>query len=77
MLSDNHLDLLGLKCPLPLLRTKATLKRLPEGATLSVSANDPEAERDFREYCALAGYQLTVEQPTSGTFVFRIKRGTP
>ena len=46
-----HMDLSGLKCPLPLLRTKKKLAELKTGEVLEVVATDPHSREDFHRYC--------------------------
>ena len=41
------IDLRGLKCPLPALRTRKALSRLEPGTTLVVECTDPLAEIDI------------------------------
>ena len=46
-----QMDLSGLKCPLPLLRTKKKLAELLAGDLLEVVATDPHSREDFHRYC--------------------------
>lgn len=46
----------GLYCPLPILRTRERLKRLPPGSRLDVLADDPLARLDMQSFCALNGH---------------------
>ena len=45
------LDVKGLICPLPILKARKALKRVPVGATLRVLATDPGADEDFAAFC--------------------------
>lgn len=42
-----ELDLTGLKCPLPVLRTRRALQRLRPGQTLGVTCTDPLSAIDI------------------------------
>lgn len=44
------LDASGLNCPLPLLKAKLELNRLPSGGVLKVIATDAGSQRDFRAF---------------------------
>ena len=44
---DMTLDARGLACPLPAVKARRALARLPPGATLVVLATDPEAPVDL------------------------------
>ncbi|MHC5655393.1 sulfurtransferase TusA family protein [Stappia sp.] len=70
-----ELDLKGLKCPLPVLRTRKALSRLAAGARLRVVATDPMSVIDIPHYCQEAGHRL-VERAQEGTaHVFLIECG--
>ena len=44
------LDLTGLKCPLPVLRTNKALRALNAGDVIEVAADDPATAKDFPAY---------------------------
>ncbi|MGD9602091.1 MAG: sulfurtransferase TusA family protein [Gammaproteobacteria bacterium] len=48
----------GLKCPLPLLKTKKALARIAQGARVYLAATDPNTLRDLRAYAAEAGHRV-------------------
>lgn len=52
------LDLKGLKCPLPVLRTRKRLATLSAGAVLSVETTDPLAGIDIPHFCREDGHEL-------------------
>jgi tRNA 2-thiouridine synthesizing protein A len=62
------LDARGLRCPLPVLRTKERFKRLAAGSRLDVVADDPLARLDMQAYCARDGhaYLGAYEEPGGG-----------
>ncbi len=55
---DETLDLRGLKCPLPALMTRRALARLPRGAVLTVTADDPLAAVDIPHMCHQEGHAV-------------------
>jgi tRNA 2-thiouridine synthesizing protein A len=55
------LDVRGLRCPLPLIHTRALLGDLVAGETLEVLATDPEAPIDLGALATDEGLELTVE----------------
>ncbi|MFP5440155.1 MAG: sulfurtransferase TusA family protein [Gammaproteobacteria bacterium] len=73
--SPEQLDCTGLRCPLPLLRTKQQLARLPAGALLEVVASDAGARRDIPAWLALSPHRLLAQGEEGGLFVFLIERG--
>lgn len=48
-------DLSGLKCPLPVLRTKKALANMIEGQLLRVITTDPSSYNDIIAFAKLAG----------------------
>lgn len=71
---DAELDACGLDCPMPLLKTKLELNRLPSGAVLKVSATDPGSQRDFRSFARLAGHDLLHEEVEDGTYRYWLRK---
>ena len=58
-------DFLGLKCPLPVLKTKRALKEVKEGEIIEVLADDPAANLDLKHFCEVSGnilINITMEQ---------------
>ncbi len=53
-----ELDLSGLTCPLPLLKTKQALNKMESGQVIKVVATDPGSKRDFQVFTEQSGNQL-------------------
>lgn len=72
---DRELDVRGLNCPLPILRTKKALSEMSSGQILRVQATDPGAVRDFEAFARQTGNSLlsSTEQGEVFEFVFRRK----
>ncbi len=66
------LDLSGLKCPLPALRTRKALKSLPSGARLSVICTDPMAAIDIPNLLRETGDRLAAQGEEGGRLSFDI-----
>ncbi len=73
-MADQLLDVKGLNCPLPILKSKKALKDLPIGGTLQVVATDPGAVKDFEAFCRTTGNQLVESKVEGKVFSFLIKR---
>ncbi len=69
------LDLKGLKCPLPVLKTRAALNRLAPGQELGVLATDPMAAIDIPHFVHSEGHSLLGMQDNQGVLVFTIRKG--
>jgi tRNA 2-thiouridine synthesizing protein A len=68
------IDLRGLKCPLPALRTRKALSRLEPGATLVVECTDPLAEIDIPNLVRETGDTLEDKARHHDVLVFRIRK---
>lgn len=51
-------DLKGLKCPLPVLKTRKRMKTLAPGALIIVETTDPLAIIDIPHFCNEDGHSL-------------------
>lgn len=71
---DEILDVKGLLCPLPVLKARRVLSRLPAGAILTIEATDPAAVIDFPHFCGEAGHELVSAEVLDGLYVFRIRK---
>ncbi len=81
-MSETHLDLRGLKCPLPALKTRKALSRAAPGVLLVVSCTDPMAAIDIPHLVGQTGDALEAQETTTGAngdavLVFRIRKAMP
>jgi len=70
-----YLDLRGLKCPLPVLRTRKLLGKLAEGARVIVECTDPLSVIDIPHLVRMMGDVLELNVERDGIYVFHIRRG--
>jgi tRNA 2-thiouridine synthesizing protein A len=71
------LDLSGLKCPLPALKTRRVLKSLAPGDRLEVRCTDPLAAIDIPHLVASTGDRLEAIERGERDMVFRIEKSAP
>ncbi|SMC77574.1 sulfurtransferase TusA family protein [Rhizobium sp. RU36D] len=69
------LDLKGLKCPLPVLKTRKRLATLSSGNLLSVETTDPLAGIDIPHFCREEGHELLENNRTESGHSFLIRKG--
>ena len=74
---ETHLDLSGLKCPLPALRTRKFLKTMQGGESLRVICTDPLTKIDIPHLVRETGDVLEDQREESGKLIFVIRRHTP
>jgi tRNA 2-thiouridine synthesizing protein A len=72
--AETRLDLRGLKCPLPALKTRAALARLPSGALLIVACTDPLAGIDIPHLVRETGDAIEAQTRDGTVMTFRIRR---
>lgn len=58
----HELDVRGLSCPLPILRTKKALASLSPGQRLRILSTDHAASLDFERFCRQTGHILCSSQ---------------
>jgi tRNA 2-thiouridine synthesizing protein A len=72
--NETTIDLRGLKCPLPALRTRKALSRLPVGALLVVECTDPLTEIDIPNLVRETGDELQDKARRDDVLIFRIRK---
>ena len=74
-MSIDVLDLKGLKCPLPVLKTRKAMKALGPGVRIWVETTDPLAAIDMPNYCRESGHLLIETAKTGEILRFLIEKG--
>lgn len=64
--AQHTLNVLGLACPLPILKAKKALAQLETGDVLTVLATDGGAPDDFAAFCRQTGHELLSSVVTTG-----------
>jgi TusA-related sulfurtransferase len=72
---DFSLDTSGLRCPMPLLKTKLELNAMETGQELEVIATDPGSARDIPAFVKLTSHVLVSTSESDGCYRFLIRRG--
>lgn len=73
-MADQELDVRGLNCPLPILKTKKALNGMQTGQTLHVLATDPGSVLDFKAFAAQTGNELLELSETDKVYSFLIRK---
>ncbi len=72
--ADQEIDIKGLNCPLPVLRTKRALDYLKPGQILKVMATDPGVKKDIPALLERLGDELLKTVEIDGEMIFYIKK---
>ncbi|MGP4843369.1 sulfurtransferase TusA family protein [Marinobacter sp. 1Y8] len=69
------IDTCGMRCPMPLLKTKLQLNSMVPGDHLEVVSDDPGSARDIPAYLKLTAHELEQTEESGGQFRFLIRCG--
>ena len=71
---DMQIDLSGMRCPLPVLRTKKALSQLATGGLLCVLTTDDGSREDIPAFVKQAGHVLETTKIAEGKNYFYIRK---
>jgi tRNA 2-thiouridine synthesizing protein A len=73
-MATTKLDLSGLKCPLPALKTRKALKKVPAGDFLEVYCTDPLSVIDIPNLIRETGDKVAITERAERRIVFLIEK---
>lgn len=68
------LDLKGLSCPLPIVKTAQGIKEIASGELVEALATDPGSVADFNAWCKSTGNELVEQGDEGGVYRFVIRK---
>ena len=68
------LDVKGLSCPLPIVKTSKAVKEIASGELIEVLATDPGSVQDFTAWCRSTGNELVEQSHEDGVFRYVIRK---
>lgn len=69
------LDVRGLSCPLPIVKTAQAMRDLAPGELVEVLATDPGSVPDFEAWCRSTGNALVERSEEGGVYRFLVRKG--
>jgi len=63
-----------MNCPMPILKTKKSIKKLNIGDTLEIFSTDPGSVRDFASFCKATGNELLESGEDAGVYRYLIRK---
>ena len=69
-----HLDLTGLTCPIPIVKTAKAVKELQPGELIEALATDPGSVADFAAWCRSTGNELVEQSEQDDVYRFVIRK---
>ena len=73
-MSESKVNLRGLKCPLPALKTRKLLARMAAGDILQIECTDPLTQLDIPNLLRETGDRLEDSAKTGKIFTYRIRK---
>ncbi|MEW9797822.1 sulfurtransferase TusA [Alteromonas sp. CYL-A6] len=73
--ASQHLDATGLRCPEPVMMVRLAIRKMDDGDTLSIAADDPSTERDIPAFCRFMEHTLVASQTDHLPYQFVIQKG--
>jgi TusA-related sulfurtransferase len=71
---DKDLDCRGLKCPMPVLRTKKAMEELQAGQVLRMVATDKGSKPDMQAFSERTGHELLGMEEKEGLYIYYIRK---
>jgi tRNA 2-thiouridine synthesizing protein A len=68
------LDLKGLSCPMPIVKTALQIKELGSGDLIEALATDPGSVADFKAWCTATGNELVEQGEADAVYRFVIRK---
>lgn len=73
-LLEKELDLTGLYCPMPIMRTREEIDKVQLGDVLKVKADDPAAEEDLKRWASRSGQEIVGIRKEGEVVIVTIRR---
>ena len=71
---DRVLDAKGLRCSLPVIKTRMALAKMAVGEVVTVLATDPASNIDIRHLCNISSHMLVDASEEDGVLTFVIRK---
>ncbi len=73
--ATQQLDTLGLRCPEPVMMLRLAIRKMADGDTLCVLADDPATKRDIPSFCRYMQHTLVAEDTDATPFRYLVRKG--
>ncbi|WP_299020896.1 sulfurtransferase TusA [uncultured Photobacterium sp.] len=74
--ATHTLEAEGLRCPEPVMMVRKTVRKMAEGDTLLVTADDPSTTRDIPSFCRFMDHTLLAAETDNLPYRYLIQKGT-
>ncbi|WP_371194277.1 sulfurtransferase TusA [Glaciecola sp. SC05] len=73
--ADHQLDALGLRCPEPVMMIRLQVRKMQEGETLCIIADDHSTTRDIPSFCRFMHHTLLAQETESLPYRYMLRKG--
>ena len=73
--ADYQLDAKGLRCPEPVMMIRLKVRKMADGETVYITADDPSMARDVPSFCRFMQHTLLKSQTDEIPYEYLIKKG--
>ncbi|MBT1451504.1 sulfurtransferase TusA [Glaciecola sp. XM2] len=73
--ADYQLDALGLRCPEPVMMVRLQVRKMQDGETLCIIADDHSTTRDVPSFCRFMEHTLLKQQVDEAPYRYLIQKG--
>tara|TARA_B100000035_G_C20581084_1_gene371126 strand:- start:102 stop:332 length:231 start_codon:yes stop_codon:yes gene_type:complete len=71
---EHNLNLVGLKCPLPILKISKKLKEIKVGDIINAKCDDPKSENDINNLCKSIRIKLIQKENEKEFICFKLMK---
>ena len=73
--ADHQLDAMGLRCPEPVMMIRLQIRKMQDGETLSICADDHSTTRDVPSFCRFMKHTLLVSETENVPYKYLVQKG--
>ncbi|TQF72568.1 sulfurtransferase TusA [Pseudoalteromonas luteoviolacea] len=73
--TDHTLDAIGLRCPEPVMMVRGMVRKMNNGETLLILADDPSTTRDIPSFCEFMDHTLVAKETDDVPYRYLLKKG--
>lgn len=73
--ASRQLDAMGLRCPEPVMMVRLEIRKMQDGETLAITADDHSTTRDIPSFCRFMEHTLVASETESKPYRYLIRKG--
>lgn len=73
--ADHQLDAMGLRCPEPVMMVRLQIRKMQDGESVEIIADDPSTARDIPSFCRFMSHTLVAQETDELPYRYLIKKG--